>query len=313
MKTKILFPILIVGVFFFACDNKKETNKNSDTLSSGTITISADQGFKPIIEAEKQVFEALFPTAKIHVKYTSEAEAFTLFFDDSVRMVIVSRPLSDKEASLMVQKTFNPRSIKIATSGIALITNQENKDSLITLSNLKDIFTGRLTQWNEIYKSSILGNLQIVFDHTNSGTVRFAKDSICQGEPLSPKLNALNSNEDVINYISKNKNAIGIIDAAYVSSWRDSITPEFRKDIRVMAISAAAEATPENSYLPYQAYLATGDYPLSRGVYIILNDLRAGLAQGFTNFIIKEKGQRIILKTGILPSTQPVRLVHIKD
>ena len=80
-----------------------------------------------------------------------------------------------------------------------------------------------------------------------------------------------------------------------------------------MAVSKDREPTVANSFKPYQAYLATGDYPLSRSLYVLLNDPRSALPSGFTAFLTSDRGQRIILKSGLVPATQPVRIVNVKD
>jgi phosphate transport system substrate-binding protein len=79
----------------------------------------------------------------------------------------------------------------------------------------------------------------------------------------------------------------------------------------VAGISNQTIATADNSYQPFQAYIATGQYPFTRYIYAIVTEPRAGLGSGFTSFVASDKGQRIILKTGILPITEPMRLVKI--
>ena len=68
-----------------------------------------------------------------------------------------------------------------------------------------------------------------------------------------------------------------------------------------------------NSFKPYQAYLALRQYPLTHDVFILVNDPRNGLPTGLMTFLTKDRGQRIILKSGLVPATQPVRLVNVKD
>jgi len=87
----------------------------------------------------------------------------------------------------------------------------------------------------------------------------------------------------------------------------------FNDKIKVMYVSRYEHATLENSYQPYQAYIALDDYPMTRNVYILLSDPRSGLSTGFTSFVMSDRGQKIILKSGILPATQPVRIVSVKD
>ena len=78
-------------------------------------------------------------------------------------------------------------------------------------------------------------------------------------------------------------------------------------------ISRAELPTYGNSYQPYQYYLYTGQYPLSRDIYILLNDPRSALPTGLTSFFAGARGQRIILKAGLLPITMPVNIVNVRD
>ena len=80
-----------------------------------------------------------------------------------------------------------------------------------------------------------------------------------------------------------------------------------------MAVSREEKTTEQNSYKPFQAYMALGDYPLMRDVYVILTDPRSGLASGFSTFLASDRGQRIILRAGLMPATQNVRIVNVRD
>ena len=154
----------------------------------------------------------------------------------------------------------------------------------------------------------------MVFDNKNSSTVRFAIDSICGGKPLAEgNVSALKTNQQVIDYVAKNPDAMGVIGVNWLGNRSDTTNLSFREEIRVMSVSAEDIATPANSYKPYQAYLFYGNYPLARSIYALLNDPRSGLPWGFASFMTSDKGQRIILKSGLVPATQPVRIVHVKD
>jgi len=202
-----------------------------------------------------------------------------------------------------------PESIDV----LALIVNNSNPDTLMSVVDLKRILTGKAKDWKDIYPNSKLGAFKVVFDNPNSSTVRYAIDSICVGEKISQDLNAQSTNEEVINYVSKTKNAIGVIAVNWLDNAKDTTNLTFNSSIRVMSVSNQEVATPIDSYKPFQAYLYYGNYPLSRSIYIILNDPRGTLPSSFTNFLTSDRGQRIILKTGLVPATQPIRIVSVKD
>lgn len=311
-KQHLFIAWMVAAAFLSACQSKPKDGL-TDTSTSGVIAIAADESFSPIIQEEADVFEGLFPLAGIVPRYVTEVEAVNLLLKDSLRLAITSRRLTPEEMNSFNSRKFFPQEIKIATDGLALITHRGNPDTLITVNQLRSILTGRVLQWNDLYPASRLKHILPVFDNKNSSTVRFAVDSICKGASLSDRVKALKTNKEVIDYVSRTPEAIGIIGVNWLSDRNDSTGLTFSKEVRVMSVSAAAQATPENSYKPYQAYLYYGDYPLTRSIYVLLNDPRSALPWGFASFLASDRGQRIILKSGLVPATQPVRIVNIKD
>mgnify|MGYP002562690662 CR=1 FL=1 len=217
------------------------------------------------------------------------------------------------EKAGLEEKKFFPKEFKVASDAIALIVNRQNPDSIISLKDLSRILTGEVTEWSELYPGSKLGKLQLVFDNPNSSTVRYAIDSICRGRPLAGSLHAQKSNAEVIDFVSQSPSAIGVIGVSWVGSESDSTNLSFSDRVTVMAVSREEKATEQNSYKPFQAYMALGDYPLMRDVYVILTDPRSGLASGFSTFLASDRGQRIILRAGLMPATQNVRIVNVRD
>ena len=304
-----LIGIVLLAVFS-ACGSK---SGSADTYSSGVIAIAADASFEPIIQEEIDVFESLCPLAGIVPRYTTEVEAINLLLKDSVRLAIVTRTLTKEEIESFHSRKFFPKEIKLATDGLALIVNRSNPDSLLSVRDFRRILTGEVKNWKEIYPESRLKEIQVVFDNRNSSTVRFAMDSICDGNPLATdNVSALETNLQVINYVAKTPDAIGVIGVDWLGNRKDTTNLSFIEEIRVMAVSAEDVATVANSYKPFQAYLYYGNYPLARPIYALLNDPRGGLPWGFASFMTFDKGQRIILKSGLLPATQPTRIVNVK-
>lgn len=309
-----LFITLLAGLLLLlsSCGSKPKPGED-DTLTSGNIQIAVDETFRPIIEEELQVFQALNPEATIRPIYCSEVEAMNLLLKDSVRLAITTRQLTDKEVNYFNDKKFFPVSVKMATDGLALIVNEQNKDSLITVNQFKKILTGKVSDWKQLYPKSRLGKLQLVFDNPNSSTVHYAIDSICGGQALSDNLKAQKTNPEVISYVARHPDALGVIGVNWVGNDADSTRLSFHKAIRVMAVSRADSATVENSFKPYQAYLALNQYPLTRNVYILLNDPKSGLPSGLSSFLTDFRGQHIILKSGLVPATAAVRIVNVQD
>lgn len=298
------------------CKKKPVSNDPQDhtTPTSGILNLASDECFQPIIEQEIAVFAAKYPDAKIKPVYTSEVHALNLFLKDSVRVAIVTRKLTPPELESMKQHQFIPNAVLIARDAVALIVNPANKDTLISVNDFKDIMTGKITRWNQLDPTSKLGELTLVFDNKNSSTLRYAMDSICHTRKIATKnVAAMDHNKDVIDYVAKTPNAIGVIGSNWLGDGTDTTNLNFRKDIRVMSVSREPRATAANSYKPYQAYIYYSYYPMTRPIYLLYNDPQGALPYSFMGFIANQDvGQRIILKTGLVPANVPISIVQVK-
>lgn len=310
---KLYIALFAIWLLLLSGCSSQPKPGEDDTLTSGTITIAVDETFRPIMEEELQVFHALTPDATVHPIYCSEVEAMKLLLADSVRLAVSTRQLMGQETAYLNDRKFFPVSVKMATDGLALIVNRQNTDSLVTVDQFRKIVTGEITDWKQLAPDSRLGRLQLVFDNPNSGTVHYVLDSICGGKPLSKELKAMKTNPEVISYVAKNPAALGVIGVNWIGNPADSTRLSFNDAIRIMAVSRAETATVENSFKPFQAYLALNRYPLTRNVYILLNDPKSGLPSGLTSFLTDFRGQRIILKSGLVPATAAVRIVDVKQ
>jgi phosphate transport system substrate-binding protein len=123
----------------------------------------------------------------------------------------------------------------------------------------------------------------------------------------------LKSNKEVIDFVSNTSNAIGIIGVGWVSNKKDTTNLSFIDDIRVMSVSPYEDARIDNSYKPFAAYLALKEYPMVRDIYMITSDVAGGLPAGVLHFVAGDRGQRIVLKCGLVPANRPMRLVSVKS
>ena len=157
-----------------------------------------------------------------------------------------------------------------------------------------------------------MGDIKAVFDNEKSSIINFLVDSICKGQLVKTNVFALEYNRDVIEYTSSHPGVLGFIGASWISNDTDSLHLTFHKKIKVVSVSENSRPNIENSYKPYQAYMADHIYPLTRDIYIINAEPRNGLVTGFSSFVASDKGQRIILKSGVLPAIAPTRVINIR-
>lgn len=295
----------------------------TDTETNGVARIVADESFAPIINQEIDVFEALNPEAIIIPFYAGEQEAYDLLLKDSVQLLFGTRELTANELQILKERKQRARTQIFAIDGIALIVNNANTDSLITVNDIRKIMTGEIRSWKELNPNSKLGDIEISFDSPNSSIVRYIKDSICNGQPLganvkarsanqlSYDLDSITPNKKVIDFVASNPNALGVVGVNWVSNPNDSLKLSFTNKVQVMAVSRDTKAFRDNSYKPLPYQLALKKYPLRRELYIIITDVQGGLPSGFVKFAAGDQGQRIVLRSGLLPGINPTRLVRI--
>lgn len=309
MKQGIIILFLFVAA---ACGGPSKQQTADDTTTSGTITVSCDESLRPIMEAEKEVFESLYPNAHINMVFMNEFDAIQYMLHDSARLALVTRQLTDEETKvLQEQQISHARYHKLGYDAVAFIMNDQNKDTSFSLEQVKDLLSGKIHNWSQIGSNSSLGEIQVVFDSPRSGAVRFLEDSVLKGSQLGKNSYALKSNPEVLEYVKKNKNALGIIGVSWISDLDDSQSRYFLDGIKVAEVQPVIMRVAGITNKPIQGNIALKQYPYWRMMQVVSREMRTGLGTGFASFMESEPGQKIILKGGLVPYRSSIRTVTI--
>ena len=231
---------------------------------------------------------------------------------DSARVMVTSRKLTDDQIKYLRDTLIIARTTTFAYDAVALVINKENPDSLLKYDEVKNIFTGKITEWKEINRNSRLGAIKFIFDNTKSGNIRYFREKFEYNDPFGDNFYAMNSNSEVINYVERNKDALGIVSSNWISDLDDSSSYRLINKIKVVALTQPY--LDQNTYYkPDQGFIVTKDYPFIREVYLISRETFSGLGSGFIQWACAEQGQRIVRLSGLVPATMPIRLVRIKQ
>jgi phosphate transport system substrate-binding protein len=288
--------LLIIGLFFASCEGEKK-----QSATSGAITILVDESFAPIIEDQYQVFNTHYPEAKVSLIYKPETPLLNMLLQDSANIAIMSRKLLPAEAKFYESRNLNIKTYHIATDAIALITNRASADTAITVDEIKAIMQGTSSDGK-----------RLVFDNANSSTVRFLKELAGVKDLPAKGVYALHNNPDVIRYVHNNQGTIGVIGVNWIKQPAKDLEP-LVQNLKIMSVkNSTGLAGSDKFYKPSQNNLALGLYPLSRELYII-NCTGGTIGSGFEGFIVGERGQRIILRSGLLPNKIPSREIIIRS
>lgn len=291
---KISVFIFLTGTLFFC---NKKTDNNEETILKGNTKILVDETLKPIIEDQVQVFESEYK-AKITLVSKSEAEVLQDLLKDSIQIAILSRKLSKEDSLRFIRKKRFPKQTPFATDAIALISNKKNNDTLIALQDIIDFMKGKTT-------TKIKG---LVFDNPNSSTMRYFNE--LSGLKTNPEkgIFSFKTNEEVLKYVSENTGMIGVVGVNWLMQPTEAVE-KFKLNINILNVKSLKG---NDYFYPSQNNIAEKTYPLARDLYIINCQPFSGLGIGFASFIAGERGQRIILKSGLLPVRVPGRNIQVK-
>lgn len=293
-----------VFVFFvlFSCKNKKQPDVVEQTRTSGSVKILVDESFSSIIADQIEVFKSDYKNAEFTTIAGNENKIMPAFLNDSIRVIVSSRMLTPEEDKIYRSRSIVPKTSRFAIDGISLLTQKSDLDSNITVDEVVKILKGTSTSGQ-----------QLVFDNANSSTLRYFKELAQITELPKKGVYTLQSNNDVIKYVSENKNFIGVVGVNWLIANNSNMASYIAK-VKMMGVRNIKGKKGDNAYYrPEQANLISGIYPFLRNVYIINCEGRDGLGTGFANWLMSPRGQLIVLRSGLGPHKMMSRDFNLKN
>ncbi len=278
---------LVVLLTVAACNDKKAKNLLADTPTSGTINISVDESFQPVIKEQIKVFESIHPQAKFNVAYKAEADCLRDLQGDSTRMIIISRGLTSEEEKYYKSKLqYYPANDRVAFDAIAVVVNASNPDSVFTYDEIKTMLAGTSAK-----------NYNIVVDGKNAtSTVRYLIDSVLKGSSLGKNVTAAKNSADVMRFVAENEASIGFVGVSWAAD-----DEEYAGKVK-MALIECKTCEKDTYAKPSQQTITFKQYPLVRGLYYVLKENATGLGSGLLNFLTQERGQLIFKRANLVPA-----------
>jgi phosphate transport system substrate-binding protein len=308
------FPKFLSGAMLIAllgaCSNKGPDPYTDDVPTKGRVVLLADEGIRPLMERQEEVFESIYPKADVDIRYLPAAELLKAMMDDTVRCTFASLlPGGEQEAWLRSRQRV-ARPVPICTDAVAIIAHKDRHLKAVSVSQLKALLrAGNGAPTWAVLDGSSTERVALVFDGVGSGVMRSLADSLFPGEAVT--LNGLTAPgaEGVVARVSTDPNSIGVLPFSAFSDLDTPAMRSMREQVDLIPVSAGDALAV--ALLPTQGTLADGRYPLRRTLYAILTEPKTGLGTGFVSFVAGHKGQRIILKQGLAPQQVPAREVEI--
>jgi phosphate transport system substrate-binding protein len=298
-----LLSLGIVGGVLLSC-HKTDKDGNvivPETMTSGKITMLVDESVAQVVDDVLDVFHHTYANAHITQVNVTENEIVKALLTDSVKTAVLCRPLTEKEENHFRNKGVTPEVTFIATDALAVITAGKPADSTLTVEEIIRVIKGQPSQKIK----------RLVLDNPNSGTVQYLlREAGVDKLPVNNVVYQKNSVE-VITFVNNNPGSIGIVGV----NWLLQPTPQLEKIVENLTVlgldNVKIDKGVKKFYTPTQSNIGAGFYPLTRKIYVLNYQGYKGLGIGFANYSRADKGQRIILKSGLLPMELPTREIQV--
>ncbi|MFT4205404.1 MAG: substrate-binding domain-containing protein [Chitinophagaceae bacterium] len=313
-KTYTQTIVLMLGTVLLCCLDSCKCNRHNEgkannidttqtTPDKGTLYISVDETFRPVIDQQIQMYEATYPNAHIIADYKPEVECFKDFQKDETRLIIVARGLDSAEAySYKTQLGAVPRFEVIAFDAVAVLVNKQAADSVFTYAQLQNLLTGETK-----------GKSVVVDGSKATSTVRYLIDTLLRGKDFGVDVSATANTSGVLDAVANNANTVGFIGYSWFARIQDSANSYYDSKLKTALVEC--KTCPANMYArPSQENISNMRYPMFRPVVPIVKDRDASLATGFYNFIQSERGQLIFRRAALMPAVMSfnIRQVNLK-
>lgn len=298
----------MIAVLLLAACSTPDPRKD-DTPTSGHVLLLADEDLRPLVEAEAYMFQALYTTAELDIRYLPEAQLLKAAANDSVRCLIATTATGADQEAYYAGRRIAVHTIPIATDGVAVIVNPARGLSRLDRQQIARILDGKAapTSWSALEPGAPDVPVLPLCAGSGSGVARMLADSVLAGNGHL-NASALPSVQEVVQRVAADPRCMGFIPFAAISDLDDPAMRALRAPVKLLPVAYGPERP---AVLPSQSTLADGGYPLRRPVYMLLVEGKSGLGTGFVSFVANHKGQRIILKLGLAPHQVPARDVEI--
>lgn len=278
MKYKIILFFALLAVVA-AC---KKSDRVVDDPSQGTITIAADESFKSVTEALTSRYMALNPATKINVQIKKEDLAFLDLLENKVRVIVLSRDLTDREKQAYKDKIdMDMQPARFAADAVVFVAAKNSPLTSVSQDHLK--------------KELLSDEKNIIFDGANASNLNF----VAQKFKLSPaelKFSVIAGNQNIIKEISSYPDKIGVVSLNTLSRPYDKESEILRNSVKILSVESEGKI-----YAPDVRNLRNLSYPFSRILYFITNEPYYGLGNGLIRFSCQQLGQIVVQKEGLQP------------
>lgn len=312
MKKTILKYILLLAVLsgsfiYWGC----EYGKVRSVTSIGETSIEVDESISPVVKKEADEFMRLNEESKINIGIKTSNEVIADMLNDDIKTVVVSRLFNQQETEHITKFNIEIKKHDFALDAIGVIVNPANPLRKLNYNELQRIFSGETVDWKDLdgdNKDQYKGKLKVFIARKNAAIHDIFKDKILAGKEYGKFSVPCSTSTQMVDEIKGNKDAIGFITMSWITKFADTLDTAV-KPLKIAEVDSSGII---GNYVGlHQAYIANGSYPLSIKIYILSRDYGMNVTTGLISFMLAYDGQKIVLNNGLVPVTQPVRIIQL--
>jgi phosphate transport system substrate-binding protein len=277
----VLFLLLMLAVVFRAC----KSEKNVSDRYHESIQIKGSDTIVNLIQVWAENFAIKHPSYNVSVTGGGSGTGFASLINKTCDIAMSSRKVEEKERLAAKSNKVCLVEFKVGLDGLAVLVNKNNPVDKLTLEQLRDIFTAKITNWKEVGGQD--RKIVILSRESNSGTHMFFKESVLRNNEFSEHSLMLSSSRAIYDEIYQNPNALGYVGMGFIND-------------KVKAISVAANKKDGYIY-PTPENVTNGKYPILRPLYLYTNGIPQGVVKMFIDYALSSAGQKIVLKEDFVP------------
>ncbi len=279
MKIKILAALIIL---FTVWSCKKKPARLVDSPQQGAISMEVDDSFRSVSEALVQRYMALYPKTEINLTYKKEDLAFLDLLEKKVRVIVMSRELSDREKQAFKDKIdMEIQPAPFAADAVVFIVPKNSPRESISVEEIRQLLQSP--------------EKPIIFDGTNSSNLNFVAQKL-KTSPEALQYSIISGNSNIANQLEDFPNKIGTVSLNTLSRPYNAEAQKLRDAVKILPVTEG-----NKSYQPAVQNLASMSYPFTRVLYFLTNERYFGLGNGFIRFSCTQLGQIVVAKEGLQP------------
>ena len=282
---KKLFLLISLAFIISSCGNNSSENSSIEKTERNSIVLKGSDTVLPLAQKEAEEFMKKDSTASISVTGGGSGVGFTALIDGTTDIAMASREIKLDEKTKLEINSVKVEEVLIAKDALAVIVNPTNKISKLTKEQLKDIFTGKITNWKQVGGDN--EKIVVYARETSSGTYEFFKEHVMDKINYDKSVLNLPAPGAIVQSVSQTKGAIGYIGLAYLNS-----------DVKDVAVSyddgkTYVNASTENAI--------NGTYPITRPLFFYFDESLDKKVRSFVDYILSKEGQSIVSEVGYVP------------